>query len=189
MKRQKPAATTLTAHATGSWLDRLVGREGVSVSRRSALREWLDDCSEALALAEAGERGMAGDVLRRDGAHKIVVAGAGTTFSQHLGMHALGLAERLSCDLVFLSVGPTGCDAAPRLREAFAAAATQAASAWIAAAAKQGLAATHEVRFGDLAATVEQLCAGLRRVEFVLGEAESAEAFTGRLSRPLFVVR
>lgn len=189
MKRPRPASASGAPSAVGGWLGRLVGREGVSVSRRSALREWLDDCSEALALAEAGERGLAGEVLRRESARKIVVAGDGPGFSRALGEHALGLAERLSCDLVFLSIGAASCGTAPRRREAFAANARQAAAAWMEAAGRRGLTATHEVRFGEIAAAVEQLCAGLRRVEFVLGEAGSVEGFTGRLSRPLFVVR
>ncbi len=189
MKRSKPTPASRVSDAAGGWLDRFVGRSGVSVSRRSALREWLDDCSEAVALAEAGEGGLAGEVLRRESARKIVVAGTGPGFSQALGEHALGLAERLSCDLVFLSIGPAACEAAPKRREAFAAAARQAVSAWLSGAAGRGLAAAHEVRFGEPAAAVEQFCAGLRRVEFVLGEVGDGMGFGGRLNRPLFVVR
>jgi len=189
MPRRKPASASEAPSAAERWLGRLVGREGVSVSRRSALREWLDDCSEALALAEANEQGLAGDVLRRESARKIVVLGTGPGFSKALGEHALGLAERLSCDLVFLSVGSSDVERAPRRRETFTAAADQAASAWLDAAKRRGLAATHEARFGEPVDVVEQLCATLRRVEFVLGEAGDTEGFKGRLSRPLFVVR
>ncbi|EPR43705.1 hypothetical protein dsx2_2132 [Desulfovibrio sp. X2] len=172
---------------TGSWFSRLSGRGGVSVSRRSALREWLDDCSEALALAEAGEPELAGEVMRREGARKIVVLGTGSGFARPLGEYALGLAERLSCDLVFLSVGPA--DASARRRGAFTASAREAATAWIKAAAGRGLRADHEVRFGETAASVEAVCAALRRVEFVLGSAADGEGLGGRLTRPLFVVR
>lgn len=179
------------------WLGRLKRPEGIRVQRRGRARARLDDYAEALALAEAGEQLLAGGVVRGGEAARgsILVLGHGAAFSPGLAEYALGLASRLGCGLVFLSVGEkaaNGDRSSPQmqafLREGFERKAAEAARAWLLLAGERGIEAAHEVRFGGVVAAVEEVCGAPRRIGLILSEPEEGARIGARAPLALFTV-
>jgi len=170
---------------------RLMGGEdtpaGVRLTRRKVM-ERLDGLGEALAWAEAGEQERAAETLRRDGLDRkrILALGRGAGFAPRLAEFALGLADRLRAEVVFLSVldaprGKARNDAGQKL-------AVDQARPWLEQAQERGVAAQHLVRSGDPAAAVAEVCAEVGRVEIVLSEPQDGELVGTRAHRPVFTV-
>lgn len=154
-----------------------------------SMQDRLADYAEAMALAEAGEQLLAADLMeqKRIGRRRILVIGHGCAFSERLGQYALGVAERMGSDLLFLSVGMANAN--PDWRSSFAHLATRAAAAWQEAAARHGVNMLHEIRFGSVDAAVSELVRDNGRIEFILSEPEEGELVHGQTGLALFTIK
>lgn len=166
---------------------------GVRIRRPGRLREYLEETGQAAGLAGHGlpvsEMGLASQGAA---AKKIVAVSTEAVFSPALIRQALGVAGRLGTEVVGLSVGKIEADAeashAAKAGELFEARAEQSAGDFARQADEAGIAFRHVVRFGKAADVVEQECARLRRVEFVLAVKEQRGRDGFHVSMPLFEV-
>ncbi len=172
-----------------NWIRRTLQPRTPGLRRAQSVEDRLADYSEAVALAEAGEQMLAADIIRHSGTgrRRILVIGHGCTFSARLGEYALGVAERMGSDLLLLSIGLPRKDRV--WRESFAQLAENAAAQWREAASRQGLNVTHEVRFGTVDETVNELVRSCGRIEFILSEPEEGEQVLGQTGLALFTVK
>ena len=154
-----------------------------------SVQDRLADYAEAMALAEAGEQLLAADLMEqtRIGRRRILVIGHGCSFSERLGQYALGVAERMGSDLLFLSVGAP--NTTPDWRGSFAHLATRAAATWQEAAARHGVNMLHEIRFGSVDAAVSELVRNNGRIEFILSEPEEGGLVQGHTGLALFTIK
>jgi len=162
---------------------------GPALRRVRTIQDNLADYTEAIALAEAGEQLLAAGFMEqtRIGHRRILVIGHGCTFPEPLGQYALGVAQRMGCDLIFLSVGVSNSN--PNWRESFAHLAARSAEVWREAAARIGLNMFHEVRFGSMDEAVNELVRDSCRIEFILSEPEEGSMIQGRTGLALFTVK
>jgi hypothetical protein len=172
-----------------NWIRRTLQPRTPGLRRAQSVEDRLADYSEAVALAEAGEQMLAADIIRHSGTgrRRILVIGHGCAFSARLGEYALGVAERMGSDLLLLSIGQPRKDNG--WRESFAQLAENAAAPWREAASRQGLNVTHEVRFGNVDETVNELVRSCGRIEFILSEPEEGEQVLGQTGLALFTVK
>ena len=172
-----------------NWLRTASQTPAPALRRAQSLRDRLEDYTEAVALAEAGEQMLAADVVRHSGAgrRRILVIGHGCTFSTRLGEYAVSVAERMGSDLLLLSIGMPKPDLA--WRESFAQLASSAAASWREAAARHDLKVQHEVRFGCVEEAVRELVRSCGRIEFILSEPEEGEQVHGQTGLALFTVK
>lgn len=169
---------------------------GIRVGRPNGVLERLDDYSEALALAEAGEQLLAGNIIRRTGSgrKRILVLGTGATFSARLGEYAVNLALRLGYGLVFVSVAEASASpdtTAPmtiHMEETFARKSAEAARPWLLLAVGKGVEAGHMACFGDPAKEVQAVCDALHRIELILSDPEEAARLQGQAPSTVFTV-
>lgn len=196
LNRDASAGKPETPGRLRRWLDGFSRPRGVRVDRGTPARVRLDDYSEALALAEAGELLLAEKVLalRGSGRKRIMVLGSGAGYPGRLAEYALQLAGRLGYGLVFLNVGESARpgqateDMARHLREDFAARAAVEARPWLLLAVEQGVEAGHLVWFGDTATAVEEVCAKLHRVELILSGPGEVEDIRHKAPSAVFAV-
>ncbi len=178
------------------WLNGLSRPQGVRLDRRGSLRARIDDYSEALALAEAGELLLADTAvsIRNAGKKRIIVLGHGPDYLGRLAEYALHLAQRLGYGLVFLNVGETtppsqaSAEMQRHLRENFAAKSAEAARPWLVEALNMGVEAGHLVWFGDPAKAVEEVCAQLHRVELILSGPSEVDDIRDKAPSAVFAV-
>ena len=80
----------------------------LSLKGMARLRERMDDLSEALAYADAGETDLAREAYTRGSGHPRVVLAVSRHehWSRELAASALGLAQRLGDALVLLNLTP-----------------------------------------------------------------------------------
>ncbi len=154
-----------------------------------SVQDRLADYAEAMALAEAGEQLLAADLMEqtRIGRRRILVIGHGCSFSERLGQYALGVAERMGSDLLFLSVGMPNSN--PDWRGSFAHLAARAAATWQEAAARHGVNMLHEIRFGSVDEAVSELVRNNGRIEFILSEPEEGGLVQGHTGLALFTIK
>jgi hypothetical protein len=125
---------------------------------------------------------------------KILVVGREDRFSEEIMNYAVQLAERLNCHIVAMNVGDGSNGKSSVLhrlywREAFRGRAVKAASELKARAARRGIACDHVVKFGDLGSAVEDLNHAIKRIEFMVSEAEAnLEEVTREVTIPVFSV-
>ena len=166
---------------------------GVRIRRPGRLREFLEDTAQAAALADHGlyEPALSTAAPGAE-SKKIVAVSTEAVFSEALIRQTLGVAERLGTEVVGLSVCPGGAEAtgghAAKARELHVLKAEQSAASFARQAGELGVAFRHVVRFGRAADVVEQECARLRRVEFVLAVKEQRGRDGFHVSMPLFEV-
>jgi len=172
-----------------NWLRNKIQTSAPTMRRAWSVQDRLADYTEAVALAEAGELMLATDVIRHSGTgrRRILVIGHGCTFSERLGQYALGVAERMGSDLLFLSIGMAKKDTV--WRKSFAELSARAAAAWQEAAARHNLKVDHEVRFGSVDEAVSELVRTCGRIEFILSEPEEGEQVLGQTGLALFTVK
>lgn len=169
----------------------------VQTRRPARLREFLEDTGWVAGLAEhdlpVSELGLG--TPGREG-RKIVAVSTESEFPAALIRHALGVAGRLGTEVVALSVGRSEADASPaaagahaqKARELFGQRAEKSAEQFSREAREAGVTFRHLMRFGRVADVVEQECARLRRVEFVLAVKEQRGRDCFHVSMPLFEV-
>jgi len=166
---------------------------GVRIRRPGRLRDFLEETGRAAGLAEHGLSGP--DLCLSSPAmesKKIVAVSTEPVFSQALIRQALGVAGRLGTEVVGLSVGRNEADQAgehaAKARELFVVRAEKSAGEFARDAREAGIAFRHVLRFGRAADVVEQECARLKRVEFVLAVKEQRGRDGFHVSMPLFEV-
>jgi len=165
----------------------------VRIRRPGRLREFLEETGRAAGLAEHGlsgpDLGLSSPGME---SKKIVAVSTEPVFSPALIRQAIGVAGRLGTEVVGLSVGKTEADAtgdhAAKARELFVMRAEKSAEDFAREAREAGIAFRHVMRFGRAADVVEQECARLRRVEFVLALKEQRGRDGFHVSMPLFEV-
>ncbi len=170
-----------------------VSREpGVRIRRPGRLRDYLEEAGRAAGMAQGGLSPADLGVTQAAEGKKIVAVSTEPVFSRALVDQALGVAGRLGTEVVGLSVCRAGAEGqgehAAKARDLFVLRAQESAAGFAARAAAEGIPFRHVLRFGKPADLVEQECANLKRVEFVLADKEqrSREGFT--VSMTLFEV-
>jgi len=157
----------------------------------------FDDLMEAVAFAEAGETGAAGRIasraLRDRGAEepqggRILAVSAAPGFSPRMVEGAVGMAERLRCGLVALSVPAALSRLAGRLGAlAPERAAWLSADAFAARAAARGIPFVHSAEQGDPEEAVADVRRRFRRIAFLVIEPElTPRARFAAVSIPIF---
>lgn len=169
----------------------------VQARRPARLREFLEDTGWVAGLAEhdlsASELGLGASGKENK---KIVAVSTESEFPPALIRHALGVAGRLGTEVVALSVSRPEPDSAPtasqthaqKARELFEQRAEKSAEQFSREAQEAGVTFRHLMRFGRVAEVVEQECARLRRVEFVLAVKQQRGRDGFHVSMPLFEV-
>lgn len=165
----------------------------VQARRPARLREFLEDTGWVAGLAEhdlpVSELGLSAPGRE---SRKIVAVSTESEFPPALIRHALGVAGRLGTEVVALSVSKPEADAsqahAQKARELFEQRAEKSAEQFSREAREAGVTFRHLMRFGRVADVVEQECARLRRVEFVLAVKEQRGRDGFHVSMPLFEV-
>ncbi|MFP5222778.1 MAG: universal stress protein [Acidobacteriota bacterium] len=169
----------------------------VQARRPARLREFLEDAGWVAGLAEhdlpVSELGLSASGRE---SRKIVAVSTESEFPAALIRHALGVAGRLGTEVVALSVsrsepeGSSGASGthAQKARELFEQKAEKSAGEFSREAREAGVTFRHLIRFGRVADVVEQECARLRRVEFVLAVKEQRGRDGFHVSMPLFEV-
>ena len=147
------------------------------------LRERMDDLSEALAYADAGETDLAREAYTRGSGHPRVVLAVSRheNWSRELAASALGLAQRLGDALVLLNL-------TPRPDRAFISRADSAAEPWLRRASAEGVPARHHIRPGGMDA-VSDVVRDMGRVDMVICALRDGVRLRGRLSIPVYCVR
>ena len=170
-----------------NWLRNTLGTGVPELRPARSVEDRLAAYGEALALAEAGERMLAAEVVRHSGTGRRRILVIGCSFSSRLGEYALGVAERMGSDLLLLSVGQARKN--HDWRESFTQLAENAAVPWREAASRLNLNVVHEVRFGTVDEAVSELVRSCGRIEFILSEPEEGEQVLGQTGLALFTVR
>lgn len=165
----------------------------IQARRPARLREFLEDTGWVAGLADHGlsasELGLASQGTE---SKKIVAVSTESEFPPALIRQALGVAGRLGTEVVGLSVAKPEADIsgehAQKARELFERRAEKSAEAFAREAREAGVEFRHLMRFGRVADVVEQECARLRRVEFVLAVKQQRGRDGFHVSMPLFEV-
>lgn len=145
-----------------------------------AKKNLFDELMEAVTFAEAGELGTAQAIASeifseasQGGRGRILAVSRGPGFTEAMIEKALGLASRLDCGLVALSVPPSGTRLAGLLRRHRNRDAPSECSADVfrARAAERRVPFAHAVQPGDPEEVVAEVSRRLRRVAFLLIDA------------------
>ena len=159
---------------------------GISLRLRGGLREAMETYGEALSLAEAGEVGIAQDILGEFHAEqrKILVLAEGDGIPEAMVVYTVNLAERLGFDLVLLSVGDP-----VRSKADFETLACAAGRKLFDEAALRGVSCAHILRQGKRDEVLNAVSVELRRVEFVVTRRPDAERKSSALMVPEFSLK
>lgn len=159
---------------------------GIALHLRGGWREAMETYGEALSLAEAGELGIARDILGEFHAEhrKILVLAEGDGVPEAMIAYSVNLAERLGFDLVLLSV-----DDAPRRGGQFEERARTTGQPLLAEAARHGVSCAHILRQGPRDEVLNAVSVELRRVEFVITRRPEAERKNAALTVPEFSLK
>lgn len=128
------------------------------------------------------------------GRRKILVVGKGESFTEDAMEYAVQIANRLNYDILALHVGrgwseAVSLDSEDLWRERFRKHAKEDAEALANKALTRGVHCTHEVKFGNPAAVVEELKQGVKRIEFIVADATVNQMEMGReLNVPVYIV-
>ncbi len=167
----------------------------VEVKRQRDLAADYEETMMAISFAEAGAPQEALEVLRQRGNRKILVLGQGDTFTEPVMEYATLLAERLGYELIALSVGPIFpgkllSPFAQYRQEEFRRQAAAAAALLAQKAAPKNIRCSHVVKFGDVAAAVEEVHREFRRIELVITDSRvKREELHARLNVPVFSLK
>lgn len=155
----------------------------LSLKGMARLRERMDDLSEALAYADAGETDLAREAYTRGSGHPRVVLAVSRHehWSRELAASALGLAQRLGDALVLLNL-------TPRPDRAFISRADSAAEPWLRRASAEGVPARHHIQPGGMDA-VSDVVRDMGRVDMVICALRDGVRLRGQLSIPVYCVR
>lgn len=159
---------------------------GISLQLRGGLREAMETYGEAISLAEAGELGVAREILGEFHAEhrKILVLAEGDGVPEAMIAYAVNLAERLGFDLVLLSV-----DTVTRNAARFEECARLAGQPLLDEAARRGVSCAHLLRQGARDEVLNAVSVELRRVEFVITRRLEAERRQAALTVPEFSLK
>ncbi len=159
---------------------------GISLHLRGGLREAMETYGEALSLAEAGELGIAREIMGDFHAEhrKILVLAEGDGVPEAMIAYAVNLAERLQFDLVLLSV-----DDASSKGSRFEDRSRLAGQPLLDEAARRGVSCAHLLRQGPRDEVLNAVSVELRRVEFVITRRPEAERRNAALSVPEFSLK
>lgn len=171
---------------------------GCEVAQEMPRKNLFDELLEAITFAEAGELGTAQAIASEifsetsQGAKgRILAVSRGPGFTPAMVEKALGLASRLDCGLVALSVPPSGTRLAGLLRRHQRRRAPSECSAEVfrARAAARRVPFAHAVQPGDPEEVVTEVSRRLRRVAFLLIDAAQLPgARFGSVRVPIFSV-
>jgi len=152
----------------------------------------FDEWMEAVAFAEAGETKTAGRIasraLRNRGAEepqggRILAVGGAAGFTRRMVEGSVGMAERLRCGLVALSVPA----AVTRLAGRPPGSAWLSAEAFAARAAARGIPFVHSAQDGDPGEAVAEAGRRFRRIAFLVIDPElTPQARFAAVSIPIF---
>ncbi len=159
---------------------------GFSLRLRGGWREAMETYGEAVSMAEAGESGLAREILGEFHAeHRKILVLAGTDgVPEAMVAYSVNLAERLGFDLVLLTVFP------PRRREADCRVRAEAgAEGLFAEAESRGVRCAHIIRQGERDEVLTSVSMELRRVEFVISRRAEAERRQAALMVPEFSLK
>jgi hypothetical protein len=159
---------------------------GLALRLRGGWRDAAEAYGEAAGLAEAGEGGIARELLGEFHAEhrKILVLAEDGAVPEAMVAYSVGLAERLGFDLVLLSVLPRqrrGQRAEDQAREA--------AAPLRGEAARRGVCFAQLVRRGPCDEELNAVSLELRRVEFVITRRPEAERKNAALLVPEFSLK
>jgi len=159
---------------------------GISLQLRGGLRDAVEAYGEALTLAEAGELGIALEILGDFHAEhrKILVLAEADGVPETMVIYAVNLAERLGFDLVLLSV-----DDASRNGSRFESRARLAGQPLLDEAARRSVSCAHLLRQGTRDEVLNAVSVELRRVEFVITRRPEAERRNATLTVPEFSLK
>lgn len=159
---------------------------GLSLQLRGGLRDAMEAYGDALTLAEAGELGIALEVLGDFHAEhrKILVLAEPDGVPETMVTYAVNLAERLGFDLVLLSVDD-GAVSSSR----FESRARIAGQPLLDEAARRGVSCAHLLRQGGRDEVLNSVSVELRRVEFVITRRPEAERRNAALTVPEFSLK
>jgi hypothetical protein len=167
----------------GNWLQRKRAGHSAAVAAVPVSRGGEERRRPGTRAGGGPEAGSgAGEVRDHADPHerpKILLVGTGDRFAQGTLVYATHLAARLDYDLVALNVGESWefhLDAIPleEARRAFQARARGSLRVLHELAAQQGVHCNHRVEFGDLETVVARVQGCLKRIEFVITDAEVA---------------
>lgn len=158
----------------------------IALRQRGGWREAMETYGEALSLAEAGEGGLAREVLGDFHAEhrKILVLAERDGVPGAMVTYSVNLAERLGFDLVLLSVSATDCR-----QEDFEARARAAGQPLLDEAQRRGVRCAHILRQGQRDEVLNAVTLELRRVEFVITRRPEAERRQAALMVPEFCLK
>jgi len=159
---------------------------GISLSLRGGLRDAMEAYGEAISLAEAGELGIAREIMGEFHAEhrKILVLAEADGVPEAMIAYAVNLAERLGFDLVLLSV-----DDGSRASSHFAERASRAGQPLLDEASRRGVACAHLLRKGTRDDVLNAVSVELRRVEFVITRRAESERRHAALTVPEFSLK
>jgi len=156
----------------------------------------FDELMEAVAFAEAGETGAAGRIasraLRDRSAEepqggRILAVSAAPDFSPRMVEGSVGMAERLRCGLVALSVPAALSRLAGRPGARAPGTAWLSAEAFAARAAARGIPFVHSAQDGDPEEAVAEVRRRFRRIAFLMIDPDlTSEVRFAAVSIPIF---
>jgi hypothetical protein len=167
------------------------GRKRLDVARR------LERYAEAAALAQAGLRDAAQEIIRQEIQErpKILVVGNEDGFSRPLVDYAVGLAKRMKYEIVALNCAPLTTEApekhssyAEELLKEFKVRATKAIELLASRAAEEGIPLRHVVKSGGLSTCVRELEKEVSRLNLVLTESAPTQELGLETSIPVFCI-
>ena len=168
-------------------IKRKQGGEEARVSIKSKklenLAESVSRYSEAITFAEAGQQDYAQELIRREDMEgsKILVVGHEGTFSKPLIDYSVGMAERMSYEILALNCSSIGKNPTKflspfkeKINQDFESGAKKGFEPLCKKAKEKSIRCTHIVKFGDLNDCIKEIHKEIRRIEFVLTEPEAA---------------
>ena len=153
----------------------------------------LETYTMAAAFAEAGLQDAARELLQES--PKILVVGQADQFSDPLIDYAIGLAKRMTYEIIALNCASidfeTSKKSEPYQKEMFKnfqASAANGARVFAARAAEEGIPFRHVVEPGNVGSCVQRMERNINRLQFVLKDPESPREVVQDTSIPVFFV-
>jgi|GEM_PF-665347 len=165
--------------------------------RNRGVREAIEACTQAVALAEAGLSPESPCIDARNeasGARHVLVLGGEEGFSHEVMDYAVGFAARMGYRVAALSVFnvPLAASVNDRFYAdmvlEFEKTAREAGDEFAARARERGVALVHHIRLGDPDGAVKEVCAEMGCVDFIISEPSLDEGTVAGETGPVIPV-